>query len=49
MRMGYPVESGYVGFVPGDKGVKRILFATESEYYEYLEDRKNEESKSDIE
>lgn len=37
---GFYVQSGYVGIVDG----KRMLFATESEYREYLEDNTDEKS-----
>lgn len=32
MLKGYPVHAGYMGLVDG----KWILFATESDYYEYM-------------
>lgn len=35
---GYYVSYGYIGFVDG----KRILFATDSEYYEYMEERNDD-------
>ena len=31
---GYPTQTGYMGHVNG----KYMLFATESEYYDYIED-----------
>lgn len=37
---GYPVSCGYMGRV----GANWMLFATESEYYEYLEDDCNDQS-----
>lgn len=33
---GYYVSYGYVGFVDG----RKMLFATEEEYYEYMEESK---------
>lgn len=35
---GFYVKSGYIGIVDG----KRMLFATEAEYHEYLEDHAND-------
>ena len=36
---GFYVQSGYVGIVDG----KRMLFATETDYFEHLEDDANDE------
>ena len=36
---GYYTENGYMGYVEG----RYILFASESEYYDYLESRREEQ------
>ena len=36
---GYLIPYGYVGFVNG----RKMLFATVDEYYEYMEEMKNDE------
>lgn len=35
-RYGYPIDSGYVGYITEDGD--KILFATEEEYNEYVEE-----------
>ena len=35
-RYGYPIDSGYVGYITDDGD--KILFATEEEYNEYVEE-----------
>ena len=35
-RKGYPISSGYKGYIT--EGGKKILFATEEEYNEYIEE-----------
>lgn len=37
---GYTTDYGYVGFVFG----RKMLFATEKEYYEYLKDHEEKEN-----
>ncbi len=41
MAYGYITTNGYYGMVDG----KYILFATEEEYFEFLEERNNEDDK----
>lgn len=36
---GYLIPTGYIGFVNG----KKMLFATENEYYEYVKEHENED------
>ena len=40
---GYLIGSGYMGYVP-ELG-RYILFATETEYYEYIEEAPDEDTK----
>lgn len=42
---GYATASGYVGYDP-DTG-KKMIFATEAEYLEWLEDDENTENKEE--
>lgn len=44
---GYPIATGYMGWVPWYE--RYILFATEDEYYEYVrgEENKNEDVNKD--
>lgn len=40
MAYGYLIDCGYVGYVDG----RRMLFATEHEYYEYLKERESNDA-----
>lgn len=40
MTKGYPVATGYMGWIP--KISKYMLFATEDEYEEYVEEEKED-------
>lgn len=40
MTKGYPVQTGFMGWIP--KISKYMLFATEDEYEEYVEEEKDD-------